>query len=292
MLNGSDNAPDELRADAHLCAGFACNLVTRAPEGIRHTEAAIGLYRSARDDGGLTLALWSRAVLSLQLGDFEGGIEHCHEALATCQRSGDRGGRAAPLAILGMLQLFGGGDLGMARVMADEALMLHRELGDIPGQAVFNPLPLLALRAGDLAAAQRFAGEMVEVASGTGWEAVSLSTYVDTLIPAGALAEAQAAADRQIRSALDAGLENHFRMAVRNQALLASRRGEARRAAILLGGARPNMPAYGVRPEVHAEVQSRSAEVLGSDVVEACARWGESMTQAELLAVALSRTEQ
>jgi hypothetical protein len=291
MLDGSGDAPDQLQADAHLCAAFGCNLVSRAAEGIRHAEMAIGLSQSAGDDRGLSLAHWSRALLSLQLGDFAAGSEHCRAAMAACQRGGDRWGRAAPLATSAMLLLFSGGDLGIARVMAEEALTLHRELGDIPGQSVLNPLALLALRAGDLPAAQRFAGEMVEVATGTGWEAVSLSAYVDTLIPAGALAAAQAAADRHMRSALDAGLENHFRMAVRNQALLASRRGDARRAATLLGGSQRNMPAYGVRPEVQAEVRSHCQEVLGAGIADACERWGRSMTQAELLEVALGRAE-
>ena len=117
--------------------------------------------------------------------------------------------------------MFGPGDVGVARVMAQEALLLHRELGDVPGQTVLNPLPLLALRQGDLEAARRYAAESLELAAGTGWEAASLSPWVEVLIASGSLDQAQTAAERQLLRALDAGLENHFRMAPRNLALLA-----------------------------------------------------------------------
>jgi hypothetical protein len=152
---------------------------------------------------------------------------------------------------------------------------------------VLNPLPLLALRQGDLEAARRYAAESVELAAGTGWEAASLSPWVEVLIASGSLDQAQTAAERQLLRALDAGLENHFRMALRNLALLAARRGEARRAAVLLGGSRPNMPSYGMVPEVYAEVQSTCRAALGAHAAAAAEDWGRSMTHAELVDAAV-----
>jgi predicted ATPase/DNA-binding SARP family transcriptional activator len=289
MLDRADGAPEAWRAAAHLCRSFACDLLTRAEEGARHADEAIRLFGSAGDDRGMALSLWGRASLAMQLGDGPTAVRCCHESLAMCERSGDRWGRAAPLATLALLSVFGEGDLTATRVMAEEALLLHRELGDLPGQTVLNPLPMLALRQADLESAQRYAAEMVQIAAGTGWEAASLSPWVEVLIASGTLEQAQSAAERQLLSALDAGLENHFRMALRNLSLLASRRGEARLAAVLLGGARHNMPHYGAVAEVFAEVRSTCLQTLGADAADAAEAWGGSMTHAELVDVALER---
>ena len=287
MLDGSQDAPPGLRAAAHMCRAFACDLLTRAHEGVVHADDAIRLFGSAGDDRGMAVALWGRASLAMQLGDGPTAVRCCQESLALCERSGDRWGRAAPLATLALLSAFGPGDVGVARIMAEEALLLHRELGDVPGQTVLNPLPLLALRQADLEAARRYAAEMVQIAAGTGWEAASLTSWVETLIASGTLEQAQSAAERQLLRALDAGLENHFRMALRNLALLAARRGEAHRATLLLGGSRPNMPSYGVIPEVYAEVRSTCREALGARAADATETWGASMTHAELVDAAL-----
>jgi hypothetical protein len=290
MLDRSEEAPHGWRAAAHMCKAFACDLLTRAEQGAEHADQAIRLFAAAGDDRGLATALWGRASLAMQLGDGATAVRCCQESLANCERRGDRWGRAAPLATLALLSLFGPGDLGVARVMAEEALLLHRELGDLPGQTVLNPLPLLALRQGDHDAARRSAAEMVEIAGGTGWEAASLSAWVEVLITSGTPEQAQAAAERQLLRALDAGLENHFRMALRNLALLAARRGEARRAAVLLGGSRRNMPSYGMVPEVYAEVQSICRQALGAQAADAAEAWGGSMSHAELVDAVLEPT--
>lgn len=287
MLDSPGEVPPAWRAAAHMCRAFACDLLTRAEEGVGHADQAIRLFGSVRDDRGLAMALWGRASLAMQLGDGPTAVRYCQESLAVCERTGDRWGRAAPLATLTLLSVSGPGDLGVARVMAEEALLLHRELGDVPGQTVLNPLPLLALRQGDLEAARRYAAEMVQVASGTGWEAASLSYWVEVLMASGSLEQARSAAQRQLLRALDDGLENHFRMALRNLALLAARNGEVRRAAVLLGGSRHNMPSYGMVPEAYAEVRSSCREVLGAQAADAAERWGGSMTHAELVNAAL-----
>jgi predicted ATPase len=290
MLDRCERVPPGWHAWAHMCRSFACDLLTRAEEGAGHADEAIRLFASVGDDQGAAIALWGRASLAIQLGDGPTAVRCCHESLAISEGRGDRWGRAAPLASLALISLASGGDLGPARIMAEEALLLHRQLGDIPGQTVLNPLPQLALRQGDLDAARRSAAEMVQIAAGTGWEAASLTPWVEALIASGTLEQARSAAERQLLGALDAGLENHFRMALRNLALLAARRGEARRAAVLLGGSRHNMPSYGMVPEVYAEVQSTCRELLGTRAADAAEAWGSSMTHAELVDTALEPT--
>ena len=72
-------------------------------------------------------------------------------------------------------------------------------------------------------------------------------------------------ARRELLEALDAGLENHFRIALRNLALLASRRDDPDRAATLVGASRRGMPQYGLDPRIYGEVEGACRERLGRD---------------------------
>jgi len=56
---------------------------------------------------------------------------------------------------------------------------------------------------------------------------------------------ADAATSRALHVALNAGLENWFRMALRDLARLAAARSRFEDATLLLGASRRNMPAYG-----------------------------------------------
>jgi predicted negative regulator of RcsB-dependent stress response len=100
---------------------------------------------------------------------------------------------------------------------------------------VVSPLSTIALRQGDLTAAERYAMEAVEMSSGTGWEASALAAYGEALAARGDLDAAFAATGRALHVALNAGLDNWFRMALRDLARIAAERSRLEDAALLLG---------------------------------------------------------
>jgi hypothetical protein len=287
MLEGSESAPSASRAAAHLCRAFACDLLTRAEEGAAHADEATRLFREVGNLPGLALALWARSSLALQMGDIVTTEQRCSEAMEVWATTENRWGRAAPLATLALVRV-GAGDPAAARVVAEEALALHRELGDIPGQTVLNPLPLIALAEGDVQGAERSASDAVEVSAGTSWHAAALGYLVEALLARGDLTRAGDVARRELLEALDAGLENHFRIALRNLAQLSSRLDDLERAATLLGASRRGMPQYGLDPRIYSEVEGACRAGLGLERTDALLDRGLVMSHTALVDLALA----
>ena len=272
-----------------FCRAFACDLLTRAEEGAAHADEAVRLFREAGDLPGLALALWARSSLALQMGDIVTAEQRW------CRGPGGVGNDGEPLGARGPAghsrpgPASGAGDPAAARVVAEEALSLHRELGDIPGQTVLNPLPLVALAQGDIDAAQRYATDMVEVAAGTGWHASALGFLVAALIARGDLGGARDAAGRALLSAFDSGLEIHFRIALRNLGLLACRRDDLETAAILVGASRRDLPQYALDRQIYGEVEGACRARLGGGAeTDALMDRGLAMSHTALVDLALA----
>ena len=286
MLEGDlEGVPLNLVAEAHNAAGFAAHLAVDFAAAATHLDEAARLSRKAGYMHGLVFGLWGRAVVALALGDLGATRRHGLEGLATCERAGDRWGRAGPLAILANASLFGGGDVSEARAWLEEARPLYRALGDVGGLVVLTLTPLseAARRQGDLEAAERFAAEAVEVGTGTAWEASALVQYALVLLDLGDLEAAEAATLRGLRVASDAGVGQWFRMALRNLSRTAASRDRCEDAAVLLGASRHNMPAHGLDPVLYSPVEERCRDALGDDRFEQLVARGEAMTHDELM---------
>lgn len=182
---------------------------------------------------------------------------------------------------------FGGGSLDEARALAEEAVYLYRQVGDVASQIVINPVSAIALQQGDLATAERYAGEAAAIASGSGWEATALTNLAEVMIAKGALDSAQAMLQRAVTRALDSGLENWFRVAVRDLAQVASSRGSHEDAALLIAASRRNMPNWGLNPMIYESVESDSRDALGETAFEKATQAGQAMELDELLELAL-----
>jgi len=245
------------------------------------------LFREAGDLRGLALALWARTSVAIHVGDLLTAVRCGTEALDVCATTGNRWGRASVLSNLALARLMEGSPEA-AQAMAEEALALHRELGDIPGQTVLNPLPLIALAMGDIEAAERHASDSVAVSVGTSWHAGALGFLVGALIARGDLHRAGEAARSELLEALDAGLENHFRIALRNLAQLSSRLDDLERAATLVGASRRGMPQYGLDPRVYAEVEGACRARLGRERADALMDRGLAMSHSALVDLALA----
>jgi hypothetical protein len=125
--------------------------------------------------------------------------------------------------------------------------------------------------------------EAVEASTGTGWEASALVIYGEALAARGDLEAADAATSRALRVALNAGLENWFRMALRDLARMAAARGGMEDAALLLGASRRNMPSYGLDPAIYGPLEEQCRDALGVARFEALAKHGAELTHAQLL---------
>ena len=276
-----------LLAEAHNAAGFAAITANDLQSALFHFETALRLFGEDEFTRGLSFALWGRGNVSLALGDLDAVQRRAHEALAVCDEHGDRWGRAGPLANLGFAALFSGRP-GDARTHFEEALPLCRELGDLGGLVLLALAPLseVALRQNDLQAAERYATEAVELAAGTGWQAMALVRYAAVLIAQEAPDAARAAALRALEVALDAGLEIWFRQALRELACTAADDDRCGDAALLLGASRRNNPYYGLDSAMHGPSEERCRNALGDDEFERLAARGEALSHDELMTLA------
>ncbi len=286
MLAGDPAAvPPYLLAEVQSAAAHAAVLASDLPTALSLSHEAVVLARTGASTQALLAGLWGRASVALALGDFATLRRDSIEALEICDRNGDRWGRAGHLANLGFASWFGGGSLAEASGRFEEARPLYRELGNlgILVVTVLSPLSTIAIQQGDLPAAERFAREAIELSSGTGWEASALFAYGEALAERGDLDAADAATSRALQVALNAGLENWFRMALRGLARIAAARSRFEDAALLLGASRRNMPSYGLDPAVYGPLEERCREALGPDQVPRLVSQGEQMTHEQLL---------
>jgi non-specific serine/threonine protein kinase len=288
MLDGDLVAvPPGLLAEVHGAASYAELITNDLATALSHAEQAIRLSHEAGSTQAMLHGLWVRASLALARGDFGALRRDSIEALDICDRDDDRWGQAGPLANLGFASLFGGGPLAEARARFEAALPLYRELGNLGSLVVtvLAPLSTTVLKQEDVPAAERYAMEAVELSSGTGWEACALVIYGEALTARGDLEAARAATVRGLGIALKAGLDNWFRMALRDIACIAVARGEIEDAALLLGASRRNMPAYGLDPTIYGPLEERCRERLGPDRLAQLAERGAGLTHDELIDV-------
>ena len=286
MLEGDLEAvPPSLLAEVHNAAGFAADLAVDLPAAAAHADEALRLAREGGTTATLIFALFGRAQVAVALGDLETMERYAAEALAVCDERGERWGRAGPLATLGLAAVLGGGSMDDARARLEEAVPLLRELGDRGSLVLMALAPLsdVARRQDDLEAAERYATEAVELAAGTGWEAQALAFYGWVLRTVGDPDAAKTVAVRALRVALESGLENWFRIALRDLAHEAADRGRCEDAAVLVAASRRNMPAYGLDPSIYGPIEERCRAALGDDRFTELAAQGEAMAHEELV---------
>jgi predicted ATPase/DNA-binding SARP family transcriptional activator len=283
MLDDAEQAPAPLLAAAHSCAAFAATIRGSQEESEGHIHETVRLCRESGDRRGLVTALFGRGSIALRIGDFDTVARCSEEALDLCDEIGDRWGKAGHLSNSSFVHFMGGGSLDEARRLAEEALVLYRELGDVGSQVVMNPLSAIALRQGDLDAAERFAADTAAIGAGTGWEATALVNLAEVLFAKGDVDGAKATLKRGVVRAIDTGLENWFRIALRDLSLVAALDDEPTRAAQLLGASRRNMPHYGLDPAIYESIETECRKSLEEDAFKKAVDDGDQMNHEQLL---------
>jgi tetratricopeptide (TPR) repeat protein len=286
MMDGDlTDVPPSLLAEVHDAAGYAAVVGDDYAAALSHADVAVLLAREGRSTRALLFALWARSTVTFALGDHDAMRRDSREALAICDRADDRWGRGPFLANLGFASMFGGGDLAEARALFEEARPLLLEVGSLGTLVVtvLAPLSTIVLKQGDVAVAERYAMEAVELSSGTGWEASALVVLGEALAARGDLVSAESAITRALSVALHAGLENWFRMALRDLAGTTAARGSLEEAAILLGAARRNLPAWGFDPQIWDPIEQRCRHGLGPGRFEQLDAEGFAMSHDELI---------
>jgi len=119
--------------------------------------------------------------------------------------------------------------------------------------------------------------------AGTGWEVAGLALFGEVLGELGDLEEADTFTLRGLQVALHAGLENWFRMALRDLARTAAARDRCKDAAVLLGASRHNMPFYGFDPAIYGPIEERCRNALGHSEFDELSEQGEAMTHDQLM---------
>jgi non-specific serine/threonine protein kinase len=288
MVDHAEKVPDELAGAAHAAVSFGGTILGTDPhEAIEHADRAVELQRNSSDGRGLATALFGRANAALMVGDFDTMRTTSREALRVCDEIGFLWGRAGSLGVMSFAHFFGGGSLDEAKSLAQEAVKLYRRVGDVASQIVINPVSAIALQQGDLATAERYAGEAAAIASGSGWEATALTLLAEVMIAKGALDSAEAMLQRAITRALDTGLENWFRVALRDLAQVTTLRGNHEKATLLIGASRHNMPNWGLNPLIYEGVENAGRAALGHEAFDETSQRGLGLDLDDLLDLAL-----
>jgi predicted ATPase/DNA-binding SARP family transcriptional activator len=249
-------------AAAHTALSFSATILVDPPTAIEHADRAVALLAADDDRRGYATALFGRANVALMVGDFETLCRTSAQCLEVCDEIEYSWGKAGALAALSFAEFFGGGSLSRARALAEQAVPIFRNLGDIASQTVLNPISAIALQQGELAIAERHARETASIAQESSWEATALVNLAEVHLAKGEPDLAVATLQRAINRALDTGLENWFRMALRGLAQAATQRDRPRRAARLAGASRRNMPHWGLNPAIYAGIEEACLETL------------------------------
>jgi tetratricopeptide (TPR) repeat protein len=283
MLEAAPKAPDELRANALLCASFGAALSGDFELAARGPSEAVELAA----DAGWQTRLWalhSLGNISTILGDLETVQSTGQAILDLCENEGLDLPRAYGTAQLGLTEFFRDGDYELAGRYLDEAVEGMRGLRDYGGMKIYGLVTAstaAALR-GDYEAAERYASEAISL-PGVAWSAAAyivLAGY--TLHPQGEFERAGKVLERGTRMAYEAGTEIWMRTGFLFLARLAAARERWETAARFFGACRPNLPAWGQQPrwwDLEATVRAELGDVE-CDRLEAA---GASTPPAEML---------
>jgi tetratricopeptide (TPR) repeat protein len=134
-LRAAQEAPDRVRAAAHLSLANAYRCQGDVSNAVRHNRLGLELSSRAEWVDGEAAAHGSLGNLSLQRGDLDLAAHHYDQSSLLFSRTGHRGGQATSLSNLGSVHRMQG-RLTEAAAAHAEAVALHRAAGARGGEAL------------------------------------------------------------------------------------------------------------------------------------------------------------
>jgi predicted ATPase/DNA-binding CsgD family transcriptional regulator len=148
-LASPGDASATFRGKAANGAGLLASYLGDYDGAVELCSDALELYRSAGDRRGLANALTGLAVTARKRGDYAAARETLEEALGIFRELGDEQGVARTLNQLGLVVFFVGDDEAF-RSIAEQTLTAFRALGDVEGIGLsYLHLGLVTLSEGD-----------------------------------------------------------------------------------------------------------------------------------------------
>ena len=168
-----------LLAQARRAQGAALANLGKPEQALAAFEEARKIRESLGDRGGAAVELINMAVQRGALGDSDGDLKLCADALAICREIGDRIHEVWALGEMGAAH-FAKKENDLARKSWEEAVSLAHEIGRDADEANFaNNLAVLLLRAGDLDGALLHWDEVLRTARETGQRTLEATTQLN-----------------------------------------------------------------------------------------------------------------
>ncbi len=265
-------------------------------EGLRWSDLAL----EKADDAPLSLragVLCTAGNLTYNRNDLYKGKEYLHRSLSLYQKIGDKRGAARASILLSIRGVETPQEIQQSIGLAQESLVVFRELGDKPEMALtLNILGELRRVEGDYASAKQYYEACLEIVKETG-ERIREAMQYDNL---GVIAIHQnqlQLAEKLIEQALiiSKEIDNNYNLAIHISALagLATGLGYPKKAARLLGAAYAAMELLGVNQQPADQVEvdrftDEAQQALGVEEFSQAWRKGLEMTIQEAIDYALS----
>jgi predicted ATPase/DNA-binding CsgD family transcriptional regulator len=271
-----------------------------AAEGLHWTELAL----EKADEATPSLragVLCTAGYLSYNLNDLHKGKEYLHRSLSLYQKIGDKRGAALSSILLSIMGVDMPQEIQKSIGLAQESLVVFRELGDKPGISLaLNILGELRRVEGDYESARQYYEACLEIVKETGERLREAMQYHNLGLIATHQNQPQLA-EKLMKQALIISIEldNNYHLAggISSLAGPAVSLGYSKRAAQLLGAAYAAMESLGTnqQPADQVEVDRFTDEVkqvLGEEKFSQAWRKGLAMTIQEATDYALSDADE
>lgn len=296
FLGKATQAPSSLRAKALYGASMLARAQDDYALATKLLEESLALYRAAKDNRGVALALGNLGVIAFARGDYARATRLHEESLEHFRKLEDRVGMAAALSELGNIAMYHN-DLERAERLLEESLALSRAAQDDQGMAAaLRRLGAVLFQKGERARAKALLQESLELYRGLG-AVPGLASVLNSLgmiaLHEGDPQRASALLRQSLAHYRDVGDKWHIALCLDRLAQVAAAQGEWDRAARLLGAEEALREAIGapLPPSEHEgreQTLKGAHEHLGEELFAAAWADGYAMKLEDAIAYALS----
>ncbi|MCS7197191.1 MAG: tetratricopeptide repeat protein [Candidatus Bipolaricaulota bacterium] len=296
FLEKAPEAPSSLRAKALYGASMLARAQDDYALATKLLEESLALYRAAKDNRGVALALGNLGIIAFARGDYARATKLHEESLEHFRQLHDKIGIASALSELGNVALYQN-DLERAERLLEESLALSRAAQDDQGIALaLRRLGAVLFQKGERARAKALLQESLELYRGLG-AVPGLASVFNSLgmvaLQEGDLQRAGTLLRQSLAHYRDVGDKWHIALCLDRLAQVAAAQGDWKRAVRLMGAEEALREAIGapLPPSEHAgheQTLTKAHEHLDEESFAAAWADGYAMKFEEAIAYALS----